>query len=165
MFVCTREITKAQRMRRTGWASCSLVRVCVCVFVRGGFRTTRIMTMTATQKVPPTPLPAVLLSPCLRFGFGTRFEPRQWFPIAAELPGFFIPGAARRRAKRLLAAQSLVLLTSGPQRRTLWLTSCYIQRHTDLTPALYGPVTAPPYYFFFHRIQEKIWCKCSESKV
>lgn len=55
--------------------------------------------------------PAVLLSPSLRFGFSTRFELRQWFSI--------ILCRTTLRAKRLLAAHSLVLLTSGQQRSSL----------------------------------------------
>lgn len=135
-------LQKAERMGRTGWARCRCVYVFeglvhVCVLGREGWGVQDCQDNDHDSRPTDSP-PAVLLSPCLRFGFGTRFEPRQWFPNAAELPGFFSLWAAIRRAKRLLAAQSLVLLTSGQCRAfllNLINQPLHSKTHTDLTPA------------------------------
>lgn len=67
----------------------------VCVFFSLSFFFQNHQDNDHGSPLPPFPPPHIplcsLLSPCLRFGFGARFEPPQWFPIT---PGFLVLRAA-----------------------------------------------------------------------
>ena len=83
--VCIGEISKFETSKsrgRTGWAGCrcvyvfeGLVHVCVFWGRKGVWWGWVVIGEDNDHDSHPTDPPAVLLSSCLRFGFGTYFEP------------------------------------------------------------------------------------------
>ena len=163
--------SKQQRARgRTGWARCRCVYVFegvwfMCVLGKagvGGGGGAQSHQDNDHDSHPTDSPPAVLLSPCLRFGFGTHFEPPQWFQITAELPGFLIPGYAQGPSGFWL--HGLVLLTGGQKRvdsPSTRLATRYIPRRAQISHLLYDQLTAKKSnLFLFMVLKQNCWLRC-----